>query len=75
MTRTEAKDVLEMLQARLMYAVRTKPKSKKGIFGSASTGQKTTWGNGDLMGKFLKRKTTETIEEGKVASETDEVRS
>ena len=75
MTRTEAKDVLEMLQARLMYAVRTKPKLKKGIFGTASTGQKTTWGNGNLMGNFLKRKTTGTTEEGKVASEIGEVRS
>ena len=75
MTRTEAKDVLEMLQARLIYAVRTKPKPKKGIFGTASAGQKTTWGNGDSMGKFLKSKTTETTEEGKVASEIDEPRS
>ncbi|MCJ1336670.1 hypothetical protein MMC09_001948 [Bachmanniomyces sp. S44760] len=36
MTRTEAKDMLEAFHARLIYAVRTQPKPKKGLFGSSS---------------------------------------
>ena len=56
MTRTEAKDVLEALHARLVYAVRTKPKPKKRLFGNGGPGAGTSWGGVDFMEKFLARK-------------------
>ena len=36
MTRTEAKEVLEAFASRLMYAVRTKPKTKTMLFGNSN---------------------------------------
>ena len=36
MKRTEAKEVLEAFQSQLLYAIRTKPKAKKGLFDDSS---------------------------------------
>ncbi|KAK5009011.1 hypothetical protein LTR28_003176 [Elasticomyces elasticus] len=47
MRRTEAKSALEGLACRLEYAVRTRPKPKKGVFGSAAQGQESS------MARFL----------------------
>lgn len=50
--RTEAKEVLEAFQSQLLYAIRTKPKAKKGLFDD-STAERT------LMKEFLEKRTVE----------------
>lgn len=54
MTRTEAKEVLEVVHYRLVYAVRTKQKPKSSLFGSAvAGGQSDGQQSGSFMTKFL----------------------
>ena len=48
MTRTEAKEVLEALHARLEYAIRTKPKQKASLFGDLPGSESKSF-----MSKFL----------------------
>ena len=50
MTRTEAKEVLEALHARLEYAIRTKPKPKASLFGDMPEAESKT-----LMKNFLRK--------------------
>ncbi|KAI9880758.1 MAG: hypothetical protein M1830_000647 [Pleopsidium flavum] len=56
MTRTEAKEVLEVVHYRLVYAVRTKQKPRLTLFGSAvADGQSEGQEIGSFMTKFLSR--------------------
>ena len=56
MSRTEAKEVMVALEARLQHAVRTRPRPKKSIFGTDS-GAGSSEESKELMKKYLKQKT------------------
>jgi len=53
MRRTECKSAIDRLLVRLEFAVRTRPKPKKGVFGRASTGME---GLGGVMERYLASK-------------------
>ena len=53
MTRTEAKDGLEAFHNRLVYAVRTKPRSQNSHFGKSNISAGDGMSNGEFMSKFL----------------------
>lgn len=65
MTRTEAKDGLDAFQARLLYAVRTKPRPKLTLFGSRKDVTGHGRGTEDFMSKFLTK--SKPVIEGSVA--------
>ena len=53
MSRTEAKDSLEAFHSRIIYAVRTKPKTKSLLFGSENAGGAYGMSKEQFMAKFL----------------------
>ena len=53
MSRTEAKDGLEAFHSRIIYAVRTKPKAKRLLFGSENAGGAYGMNKEQFMAKFL----------------------
>jgi hypothetical protein len=55
MSRIDAKEVLESLRQRLSYAVRTKPKPKKGIFDSTSDNIEVLKKQSEFMKKHFKK--------------------
>lgn len=56
MRRTEAKEVLEGLQSRLLYSVRTRPPRKKNIFGGEETYEGERKGMQDFLAAWKARK-------------------
>ena len=53
MSRTEAKDSLEAFHSRIIYAIRTKPKAKRLLFGSENAGGAYGISKEQFMAKFL----------------------
>ena len=71
MRRTEAKEVLEGLQSRLLYSVRTRPPQKKNIFGEEETYEGERKGMQEFLAAWKARKRrseseVSVIEEGMV---------
>lgn len=56
MRRTEAKEVLEGLQSRLLYSVRTRPPQKKNIFGEEETYEGERKGMQEFLAAWKVRK-------------------
>ena len=64
MRRTECKGAIDRLAVRLEYGLRTRPKPKKGVFGSEKVLGGTEAGVGGFLERFLKMRGVSSGEEG-----------